>query len=324
MAGNKIICNVSSWRIFQITLFTLFLLLAFVIPKEVAGQEIRGLTSVEFFEQYGDRLDDEDLLIIDGRTEEMFSHERIGNAINIDADSEDLAEQLSKHLDRPLIVIYCTTIRRALDIVNKLKGVYEGEIICITDGVSGWKRHGLPVNRGDGISLDEAIDEALNNNLRLQSSKMMVEAAAAGIDESEAFFRPKVDANFQYAYLDIVPGFKRERLGNLEHTLFPFISAGQEIYSGGRNRLQRESAEITFEREYKSLEKHIMDVKLAVNLHYYRLISAINQKEIIEESLGQLDVHEQYARLMIQAGRMSELEFYRINVERNTLKRDAP
>ena len=35
-----------------------------------------------------------------------------------------------------------------------------------------------------------------------------------GIDERAAFYKPYVDANFQYACLDTLPGFKRERLGN--------------------------------------------------------------------------------------------------------------
>ncbi len=36
----------------------------------------------------------------------------------------------------------------------------------------------------------------------------------AGIDERAAFYKPYVDVNFQYACLDTLPGFKRERLGN--------------------------------------------------------------------------------------------------------------
>ncbi len=289
-------------------------------PGYLFSQDIIELSSLEFYEQYSERLYDGSLLIIDGRTGTMFARERIDNAVNIDADAENLEEQLMPHLDQPLIVIYCTTMRRTQDIANKLRGIYKGEIICITDGIRGWKQNGLPVNSGSQISLDEAIEEALNNNNRLKSSKMMVKAASAGIGESEALFQPWVDANFQYAYIDIVPGFKRERLGNIQHTLFPFISAGQEIYSGGRNELQRESARLTFENETMSLERDITDVKLSVSIHYYYLISVINQKNIIQENLRHLDVHEQYTRLMIQAGRMSELEINRIAVERNALE----
>ena len=103
----------------------------------LSSQKITGLTSQQFYEQYGDQLNDGDLLIIDGRSERMFALGRIGNAVNIDADSEDLEKQMQQYLDRPLIVVYCTTIRRTIDIVNKLKGVYDGEIIGITDGIKG-------------------------------------------------------------------------------------------------------------------------------------------------------------------------------------------
>ena len=156
----------------------IFLLLFAV---DLYSQEITGLTSKEFFEQYGNKLHDESILIIDGRTEAMFASERIGNAVNIDADSEDLLEQLEHHLDQPVIVVYCTTIRRTIYIVNKLRGIYEGEIIFIIDGVRGWKQNNLPVNEGEVITLEEAIEEALSNNQELKTSKMMVEVASGAI-----------------------------------------------------------------------------------------------------------------------------------------------
>ncbi len=152
-----------------------------VFAGNLYGQKITGLTSQQFYEHYGDQLNDGDLLIIDGRSERMFALGRIGNAVNIDADSEDLEKQMQQYLDRPLIVVYCTTIRRTIDIINKLKGVYEGEIIGITDGIKGWKENNLPVNEGEEITHDEAIEEALNNNRDIKSSKMIVEVAGAGI-----------------------------------------------------------------------------------------------------------------------------------------------
>ncbi len=110
------------------------------------SQEITGLTSLQFYEQYGDRLNEDSLLIIDGRTDSMFAGGHIGKSVNIDADADNLEKQLYQHLDQPTIVIYCTTTRRTTDIVNKLRGIYKGNIIWITDGIRGWKQNGLPVN----------------------------------------------------------------------------------------------------------------------------------------------------------------------------------
>jgi outer membrane protein len=169
------------------------------------------------------------------------------------------------------------------------------------------------------LSLHNALAEALENNDRLKASRMMIDAALFGVDERQAYYKPSVDANFQYAYIDIVPGFKRDRLGNIEHTLFPFVSASQVVYSGGRLNARMEAAELGLEQEELGLMKKAMDIKLAISLNYLQLVSAMNQKHIVLENLKHLDDQEQYARLMIQAGRMSELEVYRISVERNAL-----
>ncbi|TVQ14739.1 MAG: hypothetical protein EA361_07050 [Bacteroidetes bacterium] len=286
----------------------------------VYGQKVTAVSSQEFFENYLHLLEDGKTVVIDGRTQRMFSEGRLKNAINIDADDPNLIPLLQQYLDEPLIVVYCTTVRRTTDIVNTLRGMYEGEIIYISDGIRGWQRNGFPVSGISELGLEQAIKEVLQNNEHLKASNMMIEAAQAGVEEREAYYKPFVEASFQYAYLDIVPGFKRERLGNIEHTLFPFVSASQVVYSGGRLQSRQEAAEITMEQERKFYTKQAMDLKLRVHLNYFQLISAINQKNIILQSLKHLDDQEQFTRLMIQAGRMSELEVYRITVERNALR----
>jgi rhodanese-related sulfurtransferase len=140
-------------------IFTLGII-TFLSPSlQLFSQEITGLTSLEFFKLYGERIDDGSLLLIDGRTDAMFAAEHIGKAVNIDADAYNLEELLLNHLDQPLIVVYCTTIRRTTDIVNKLRGSYNGEIIIIRDGIVGWKQNGLPLNKRSQISPDEVIEE---------------------------------------------------------------------------------------------------------------------------------------------------------------------
>ncbi len=311
-------------QIFQSKFYLHIVVAAFIgvifFQTDACSQQIIAVSSQEFFNEYRHLLDDGEALIIDGRTQRMYSGGHLNNAINIDADDPRLIPLLQQHLDEPLIVVYCTTMRRTNKIVNTLRGMYEGEIIYIRDGLRGWIQNGYPVSGISQLSLEEAVDEVLQNNDQLKSSAMLIESARAGIEERAAFYMPRVDANFQYAYLDIVPGFKRERLGNIEHTLFPFVSASQVVYSGGRLQHQREAAELNFEQERTGYEKTAMDLKLAVNLNYYQLISAINQKNIILQNLSHLNDQEQYTRLMIQAGRMSELEGYRITVERNALR----
>ncbi len=111
----------------------------------VNSQQVTAVSSQEFYEKYRHLLDDGEALIIDGRTERMYSAGHLKNAINIDADDPRLIPLLEKHLDEPLIVVYCTTVRRTHKIVNTLRDMYDGEIIYISDGLRGWQLNGFPL-----------------------------------------------------------------------------------------------------------------------------------------------------------------------------------
>ncbi len=112
---------------------------------EVNSQQVTAVTSQKFYEKYRHLLDDGEALIIDGRTEQMYSAGHLKNAINIDADDPRLIPLLQQHLDEPLIVVYCTTVRRTHKIVNTLRGMYEGDLIYISDGLRGWQLNGFPL-----------------------------------------------------------------------------------------------------------------------------------------------------------------------------------
>ena len=130
----------------------------------VYGQKVTAVSSQEFFENYLHLLEDGKTVVIDGRTQRMFSEGHLKNAINIDADDTSLVPLLEQHLDEPLIVVYCTTVRRTTDIVNALRDMYEGEIMYINDGLRGWKSNGYPVCGISPLSPKEDIEEVLQNN----------------------------------------------------------------------------------------------------------------------------------------------------------------
>ncbi len=107
---------------------------------------INGVSSRMFYENHLHLLENSNAVIIDGRTAEMFAGGHLKNAVNIDADAPNLSETLKQYADRPLIVVYCTNIRRTSRIVHTLSDFYEGEIFYIEDGIQGWKRNGFPVS----------------------------------------------------------------------------------------------------------------------------------------------------------------------------------
>ncbi len=115
-----------------------------VFQNNACGQQITAVNSQEFFDNYLHLLEDGNALIIDGRTQRMFSGGHLKNAINIDADDPDLLTLLQQHLNEPQIVVYCTTVRRTIKIVSTLIDIYDGNIIFISDGIRGWLQNGYP------------------------------------------------------------------------------------------------------------------------------------------------------------------------------------
>ncbi|MFP4692132.1 MAG: rhodanese-like domain-containing protein [Bacteroidales bacterium] len=132
----------------------LFLLVLAAPACKRGDSLITRVSSQEFYDKYRHLLEDEAALVIDGRTTEMFSRGHLPNAINIDADREDLKERLKAHADEPLIVVYCTTSRRSGKIIDTMEEFYQGEIICISDGIQGWTNNGLPLADFKDISPD--------------------------------------------------------------------------------------------------------------------------------------------------------------------------
>ena len=92
------------------------------------------------------------------------------------------------------------------------------------------------------LSLDKALQEALSNNDQHKTGQAILSSVRSGLNETEGAFLPKLNANFNYGYLDIVPGFKKIMLGNIEQDLLPNISVQQTIYAGGKLRHSKAAA----------------------------------------------------------------------------------
>lgn len=165
------------------------------------------------------------------------------------------------------------------------------------------------------LSLEYAIRTALVQNEQLLADNAITLKSELAIDEANADFLPKVDLAFNYVFNDIVPGFKKIFLGNIEHDLFPRISVSQTIYEGGKIEKTKLLKEFALAEQKLSHQEKELSIKMLVNSAYYKMETALNQIEIAKATTAQLELHKKYARLLVDAGRLSELELNRIDVE---------
>ncbi len=176
----------------------------------------------------------------------------------------------------------------------------------------------LPSGDSVAISLQDALESALSNNELLKKSAARINAGQAALQQAEGEIFPKVDLTFSYSYLDIVPGFKSVLLGNIENDLFPNIVINQPLYTGGKLKYAKQAAAADVQSLEQSFLSDQLNLKLAVTLDYFQLQSLKNQEQILLENRKQLEVQQRYARLLVEAGHMSQLELDRIGVAIST------
>ncbi len=124
-----------------------FILLLFMLTTTYVGQSqiITEVTSLEFYEHHMHLLEDDKTVLIDGRSAEMFEKEHIAGAVYIDAFQDGFLPELSSYAGKSCIVVYCTTNRRTKVLIDALKTFYTGHVVCICDGITGWKLNNLPL-----------------------------------------------------------------------------------------------------------------------------------------------------------------------------------
>lgn len=164
------------------------------------------------------------------------------------------------------------------------------------------------------ISLQDAQEEAISHNDLMKKAEAHIRTGEAVLQQAKGEMLSKVDFTFSYSYLDIVPGFKAIKLGNIEHDIFPIITISQPLFTGGKLRYAKQIAVADVQSLEQAFLSEQLNLKLAVTLDYFQLQSLKNQELILRENRKQLEIQHRYARLLVEAGHMSQLELDRIGV----------
>jgi rhodanese-related sulfurtransferase len=125
----------------QLLLITILSIHYVILP----AQTIQKLSAEEAY-AFLAKSNTDSLLIIDGRSEDMYQSGHLPNAVNIDAYKDNLEDQLAPVTNRGHLFIYCTKSTRSDSIITTLSLMgYKGEIIQISDGITGWKENEFEV-----------------------------------------------------------------------------------------------------------------------------------------------------------------------------------
>ena len=108
-------------------------------------QIIENITLAEAFSFIEDNRDNSNFVLLDIRTPEEFSEERLRDAVNlVDYYSETFRQDLDNLEKDKIYLIYCRTGRRTGEAIDIMKELGYMEAYNMLGGITSWKAEGLP------------------------------------------------------------------------------------------------------------------------------------------------------------------------------------
>ena len=114
------------------------------VGPETPTQIIKDITPGEGFTLIESNRDNPDFVIIDVRTPQEFTEERIEGAINLDYYADTFEDELDKLDKSKTYVFYCRSGRRSGLTLDLMQELGFKEAYNILGGIIDWKADGLP------------------------------------------------------------------------------------------------------------------------------------------------------------------------------------
>ena len=105
----------------------------------------RDVSPVEAHDLIIENQDNEQFVILDVRTPEEFADGHIENAINIDVNSGQFREDISKLNKNDTYLVYCRSGRRSDNARDIMEELGFSDVYNMTGGIIDWENEGYPV-----------------------------------------------------------------------------------------------------------------------------------------------------------------------------------
>jgi len=161
-----------------------------------------------------------------------------------------------------------------------------------------------------GLTLEEAINLALGENLQIKTSGKEIEAAEARVNRTISYFLPKIGAESRYEYFNSPYQLQRGGTADL------FIE--WNVYNGFRDWYDRKAKTFELDQFKIAKQKQILFTKVEVEAKFYKLLAIMESVKSFEEAVKRNDVQKESARRRRGAGLASDadiLEFDLYNSE---------
>lgn len=170
----------------------------------------------------------------------------------------------------------------------------------------------LNLNSVQALTIDQAVNDALQHNPQIQQFFELENAAVSRSDQAEAPFWPRIDANYSYWRGDQDPSLDSQELSLAE------TSASYNLFNGGSDwfRLQ-EAKHLASAANYK-YQSIVADVILEVKKAYIGVLRSERTIDTESKSVELLAKQRNETQLRLDQGLLARNDLLRVDVEMAT------
>lgn len=176
------------------------------------------------------------------------------------------------------------------------------------------------------FNLDEAIDFGLINNPEIKQLTINVEKAEIGVNNAIAVYYPSLSMSGYFAYLSEVPvlDFDGMPIPMGQHKNYSVaVSLQQVIFAWGKLYNYYKIAEIQSDIAELTRKRKEQEIRFSVTDGFYGLLILEKMVILSEESLAQLERHEDAVEKRYRAGLVPHFELLRSQVQLANLKQQV-
>ncbi len=145
--------------------FSLIALSATLLFGSCSNGQSQNLSATEFAEKIKRTSS---ALVVDVRTQEEFEKGHLQNAENIDWNSRDFDNEISKLDKTKPVFVYCLSGGRSASAANKMRREGFSEVYELQGGIISWRAEGLPENMTtQSAGMSKTQFDALTNSDKL-------------------------------------------------------------------------------------------------------------------------------------------------------------
>lgn len=174
------------------------------------------------------------------------------------------------------------------------------------------------------ITLEEAVNIALKNNLQILLAKEKIKEAEGGVKGAFAAYFPNLSLQGSYTHLGEVPSFSIPFVGEFpmgeQDTTSFTLTLTQPLYTGGKLSLSYDLARLNYQRTKYNLRQIQDELIFEVKKSFYSVLLARENVKIAKQALSQAELHLKIVESFYDSGRASRFDLLRAKVEVDNLK----